>query len=1044
VNYRSISDLNRDIKEFTCKLPGDLDLIVGIPRSGLLVGNLIALYLNLPFTDVEGLCKGRASQGGARSGVRFDFGTCKKVLVVDDSVLTGNSIRAVKSAIQSANLPYQIYYAAVYVTTESHEKVDFWHELVERPRFFEWNISTHNVLTRSCVDLDGVLCRDPTEEENDDGDNYRYFITNVEPIFKPAVEIGWIVTSRLEKYRELTEKWLEKHGIRHRGLIMMNFPDKAARVASKSYATFKAEAYKSTGAVLFIESSLKQAQEIARLTGKEVLCIENNQLIEPDRRFDKGTGTDSVRMQPVKLDNWDLGITAPRKGGSRDRETYSAHLLMKYVRDGSLFVDIGSRDGYYPLLIASGCPSCQVTSLAPDASSYEKIREEIVRKNLDNVKAFKLLAPHEKGETKTGNHSVKWSPVQSPPLPDSSHAITVEQLAEQLMQLPNEEIFIRIDLQGAEIAALEALDRLFRADKDLRLLVRFRPEYVQARAYAPEQVLDKLQQSGFALHAIDENNRRICTLSENDLKKWIHCLPLSDKPGWVNLLCLRKERSLHVLFFSHSSYLYGGQRSLLQMIDELIRDYGALCSVVIQSDGPLRPKLEEAGAATIPVKYAWWCGSVLPPQDKLDPLVRDSYLNLLYAIKHVLRGINPDVVATNTVYIPWGAIAASFMGKPHVWFVREADPSRYGIRFFLPLKAIWDYVVRFSDTVVANSNYVKNLLFKDVSDDKIRAIYPRVTIPPDALKDNDAVYFTRKAATKLISVGRAEPGKGWEDAILATKELVARSKDAELVLMGHLGGSYGRQLEAIVHREKLEAHVKFIGFKENPYPIMNEAHIVLASGVDESFGRVAVEGMMLGKPVIGANAGGTAELIKDGINGLLYEPGNYVELADKIEYLIEHTQNTAELVQKGRTFVEETFTSDKYGGAVYQLLSGLKRRTDTMSSNRRFAVNGIDSIDALFGVAATENPKATALIVELTDSLAAREVEIARLRSRFINVGAVANRVEGIAKKFAPAGTRRRRYYGLALAGIHIIRDEGWGMFWFALRRWFGSRIGLS
>ena len=126
MNYRSINDLNEDIKEFIYKLPEDLDLIVGVPRSGLLAGNLIALYLNLPFTDEEGLCEGRVSQGGVRSGDNFDFGTCRKVLVVDDSVLTGNSIRAVKSRIESANLPYKIYYAAVYVTAESYKEVDFW------------------------------------------------------------------------------------------------------------------------------------------------------------------------------------------------------------------------------------------------------------------------------------------------------------------------------------------------------------------------------------------------------------------------------------------------------------------------------------------------------------------------------------------------------------------------------------------------------------------------------------------------------------------------------------------------------------------------------------------------------------------------------------------------------------------------------------------------------------------------------------------------------------------------------------------------------
>jgi orotate phosphoribosyltransferase len=285
VNYRSINDLNEDVKAFVHKLPRDLDLIVGIPRSGLLVANLIALYLNLPFTDVDGLRERRIFQSGLRLGKKFGFDKCKKVLVVDDSVFAGKSMKAVKSIIDSANLPYQIYYAAVYATSRYHGEIDLWHELVEPPRFFEWNTSTHDVLTQSCVDLDGVFCRDPTKEENDDGDKYRYFIANVEPIFIPSVEIGWIVTSRLEKYRDLTEEWLKRHGIRYRNLVMMNFPDKEARIASQSYSTFKAEAYKSTGAILFIESSLKQAQEIAKLTGKEVLCVESNRLIRDDRQY---------------------------------------------------------------------------------------------------------------------------------------------------------------------------------------------------------------------------------------------------------------------------------------------------------------------------------------------------------------------------------------------------------------------------------------------------------------------------------------------------------------------------------------------------------------------------------------------------------------------------------------------------------------------------------------------------------------------------------------------------------------------------------------
>jgi orotate phosphoribosyltransferase len=275
VNYKTIEDLNEAIKALVPKLPADLDLIVGIPRSGLLAASLLALHLNLPITDVDGLCERRVLQTGLyrKFGKVFDFSRCRKVLVIDDSINTGATMEKAKSAIQHANLPYKIYYTTVYASSTSQEFVDFWCEIVDQPRYFEWNVMHHPNLKRSCVDLDGIICRDPTESENDDGDRYRSFLVNAELLVRPSVEIGWIVTCRLEKYRHLTEEWLKKHGIRYTNLVMMDLPDKKARMSLGEYGLFKAKAYKSSRAILFIESSPVQAQEIAARSGKDVLCL---------------------------------------------------------------------------------------------------------------------------------------------------------------------------------------------------------------------------------------------------------------------------------------------------------------------------------------------------------------------------------------------------------------------------------------------------------------------------------------------------------------------------------------------------------------------------------------------------------------------------------------------------------------------------------------------------------------------------------------------------------------------------------------------------
>lgn len=281
MNYRSIADLNTDIKQWISKLPKDFDLIAGVPRSGLLAANLLALYLNLPLADLEGLCNGRILSSGPRfSDTLPDLTKGRKVLVVDDSVFSGAQITRIKERVIKACLPHQIYYAAVYIASGGQKHVDFWYKIVEMPRVFEWNLMHHSILSKSCVDIDGVLCRDPTEQENDDGERYRKFIANVEPLVIPSKIIGWLVTCRLEKYREPTEAWLRQQKVQYQHLVMMNFPNKEERIASSSHAAFKAEVYESLNAELFVESSVKQAQEIAKLSRKPVFCIETNQMFK--------------------------------------------------------------------------------------------------------------------------------------------------------------------------------------------------------------------------------------------------------------------------------------------------------------------------------------------------------------------------------------------------------------------------------------------------------------------------------------------------------------------------------------------------------------------------------------------------------------------------------------------------------------------------------------------------------------------------------------------------------------------------------------------
>lgn len=263
-------------------LPRHFDLVVGIPRSGMLPANLLALYLNKPLTDLDSFLNGHIYKAGERGNV-IDTREFRRVLVVDDSVASGTAMQRCRQQLQSLSDRFEFSYSAIYVVPEKRNTVDYWFELVPLPRYFQWNILNHTVLNKCCFDIDGVLCVDPTPEQNDDGERYRDFLLNAPPLFVPGCPIGTLVSSRLEKYRPETEAWLRRNDIRYGKLVLMDLPDMEARQRSASHAAFKATEYGRADYVLFVESSHTQAAEINRLTGKPVLCTEDFEMVFESR-----------------------------------------------------------------------------------------------------------------------------------------------------------------------------------------------------------------------------------------------------------------------------------------------------------------------------------------------------------------------------------------------------------------------------------------------------------------------------------------------------------------------------------------------------------------------------------------------------------------------------------------------------------------------------------------------------------------------------------------------------------------------------------------
>ncbi|MEX2396952.1 MAG: phosphoribosyltransferase family protein, partial [Balneolales bacterium] len=268
MEYRSFADLSQAINLNLHKIPTDVDLIVGVPRSGLLAGNMIALLLNIPLIDLDSYTNNDRLRQSHDMSIAYAK-EAKHVLIVDDTCYSGKSMGHANSLIKGASFNHKITSCVIYINPKSIKLVDIYFETLESPGCQEWNFMHRDKVGQFCVDIDGVLCKDPTKQEDDDGIAYLNFLKNATPLYLPSHKVGCLVTGRLEKYRKETEEWLKRYNIRYHKLHMLDLPNAKIRWNLNAAPRFKAEIYKSyPHSRLFVESDQKEAMEISMLSEK--------------------------------------------------------------------------------------------------------------------------------------------------------------------------------------------------------------------------------------------------------------------------------------------------------------------------------------------------------------------------------------------------------------------------------------------------------------------------------------------------------------------------------------------------------------------------------------------------------------------------------------------------------------------------------------------------------------------------------------------------------------------------------------------------------
>jgi hypoxanthine phosphoribosyltransferase len=264
----SVVDLVRDTQSVIPQIDQN-SIIMGIARCGMLPASIIATSMHLPLYSISRNSLDFVNVGS--SGRMSDPNVLgigdKKIYLVDDSSCTGLAMKKCYNHLKS-NLSNEIVRVAIYVNRISKTDIEIFAKSCNY-HFFEWNV--FNCL-QIMYDIDGVLCRDFTEEECRDDELYLKTLqsmsrTKINPTRYPIS----LVTGRLERYRSATEKWLSDCGFSIKELIM--WPGDSTGT-HEQVGAWKAKHFAVSGNSTFCESNEDQSKIIFSLTGKTVICAD--------------------------------------------------------------------------------------------------------------------------------------------------------------------------------------------------------------------------------------------------------------------------------------------------------------------------------------------------------------------------------------------------------------------------------------------------------------------------------------------------------------------------------------------------------------------------------------------------------------------------------------------------------------------------------------------------------------------------------------------------------------------------------------------------
>jgi len=377
---------------------------------------------------------------------------------------------------------------------------------------------------------------------------------------------------------------------------------------------------------------------------------------------------------------------------------------------------------------------------------------------------------------------------------------------------------------------------------------------------------------------------------------------------------------MKVLFIATYEGMSGASHSLVRLVKHL-EEEGVKSIVIIPKSGPLEKKLKNENIKYKVVRLFNWVTPINKKssfKERLTWIIK-NYINVIqeYKLARIIRFESIDILHINAITANWGFKAAKKTKTPVVWHIREFLEEDLNKTFRNSKKSLLQ--LNQANCVIAISNSVKKKYVNLINKPKLIKVYNGIDV-------NKLQYNTsklNKTETILTLVGRIVSSKGHLDAIYALSEVIKNHNNIKLRFVGSEGDElFVNKLKTEIQSLGISNYVEFLGHVDDVSSIWRETDIALVCSKAEAFGRVTVEAMMSGALLIGANTEGTAEIISNEY-GLLYEQGNYKDLALKINDALNDKERMNEIVIKAQKYAISNFTSKNNAELIHEIYINL-------------------------------------------------------------------------------------------------------------------------